>query len=86
MQSVNESARYVARVPERFAVYVGDGRYVSSVSASAIPGYDGHGFVHFAGLDRCLSLARHEAVTACHASRRAGVPAWIVRHPVGALA
>lgn len=86
MQSVNRECHYVARSVENFAVYLGDGRYVQAVSASRVK--DGHafGFVHTDDLGGALSLSRSEAVAACHSTRRAGVPAWIVRHPVGALA
>ena len=85
MPSINSSVHLVKHDPEKFAVYAGDGRYVSGLSVIGKRAAKPFGFVHFAGLSECLSLARHEAVTACHATRRAGVPAWVVRHPVGAL-
>lgn len=71
--------------PERFAVYAGDGAYLSGLGAFN-DGRSASRFVQFAGLDKCLNMARAEAVAACHAARRAGVAAWIVRNPATALA
>lgn len=86
MLSINRECHYVERGEERFAVYLGNGRYVQAVSASSVS--DGHafGFVHTDGVSGALGLSRSEAVAACHNTRRAGVPAWIVPHPVGVAA
>lgn len=78
---VGRECKIVYREPERFAVYAGDGVYLSDLAIG-----QGCGFVHLSGLSNCASLARAEAVAACHAMRRAGVPAWIVRNPENALA
>ena len=72
--------RHTSRESERFAIYAGAGIYLSchSVSGGKAGSYS---TVHFDGEERAAELDRHEAVKACHAARRAGVPAWLVQHP-----
>lgn len=75
----------VSRGSEQFAVYAGDGVYLSAVAVGNIRG-DSIEAISFAGPERSVSLARCEAVAACHVARRAGVPAWVVRHPAAVAA
>lgn len=71
----------VQRGNKQFAVYAGDGVYLSAVAVGNVRG-ESIESIAFAGPERSIRLARCEAVAACHVARRAGVPAWIVRHPV----
>lgn len=65
-----------ARMPGSFAVYCGDGVYVD-----AKPDQSSNPFIRFVSHRRVDSavMSRARAVIVCHAVRRVGVPAWIVR-------
>lgn len=82
--ALNLKSRPADSEPEKFAVYVGDGAYVSSVHLYGAP-KKSMVFVYFGASDIAASLERVDAVRVCRAVRRAGVPAWVVNHPVGAL-
>lgn len=86
MQKVVKPGAFHAssRDPEKFAIYAGGGSYLSGVAVRNIGG-ESVNVASFDKLEKSVSLARREAVAACHAVRRAGVSAWLVRHPVGAL-
>lgn len=74
----------VSRGSEQFAVYAGDGVYLSAVAVGNVRGNQIES-IALAGPEKSVSLARCEAVAACHVARRAGVPAWVVRHPAGGV-
>lgn len=61
---------------DHFAVYCGAGVYVQSVSFDS-----GFNFVHSGPFDNALRASRSVAVAALHIARRAGLNAWLVRHP-----
>lgn len=76
--------RGIPRATPKFTVYAGDGRYLERASfwsAHVANEKNLSGYVAFAGLESACLLDRREAVAACHASRAAGVPAWLVQHP-----
>ena len=72
----------VDREPGAFAVYAGDGVYVSAALICGEPKKSVQ-IVCYGELDTAISFDRGEAIRACHAARNSGVPSWVVRHPVG---
>jgi hypothetical protein len=68
---------------QRFAVYAGDGLYVSW---HAIHGLQPSPFIRLGDAQAALSLPRSQAINVCHGARRAGVMAWLVPHQVGVAA
>lgn len=74
----------VERAPGAYAVYAGDGVYVSAALICSEPKKSVQ-IVCFGGLSTAISFDRQEAIRACHAARHSGVPSWVVRHHVGAL-
>lgn len=62
-----------ARMPGAFAVYCGGGIY-----ADAVPDCFNPSFVSVRRSNGA-PMSRARAVIVCHAVRRVGVPAWIVR-------
>ena len=62
-----------ARKPGAFAVYMGDGVYVDAKPDRVNPS--------FVSVERASGapMSRARAVSVCHAVRRVGMPAWIVR-------
>ena len=68
---------------ERYALYLGDGRYVENVEQHA----NGRGLVHATGNSgRVMTWGRRGAIEALHIARRAGVSAWITAAPVAGVA
>lgn len=68
---------------ERFAVYAGSGIFLNSYSTQADRTRGDFAAVHFGPVSSGVaSLSRSEAVRVCHAARRAGVSAWVARHPL----
>lgn len=65
-----------ARKPGAFAVYCGDGVYVD-----AVPDHSINPFIRFVSHRRIdgAAMSRARAVGVCHAVRRVGVSAWVVR-------
>ncbi len=74
------------REPGKFAIYAGDGVYVSAALICGEREKKDVQIVCFGNLDTAISFDRDEAIRACHAARRSGVSAWLVRHPQGACA
>lgn len=70
-------------VPE-FTVYAGNGQYLQRVTEFTHAGNTMSGIVEFGEYCKARMLDRRQAVSACHAARAAGVPAWVVRHPLAA--
>lgn len=68
---------------ERFAVYAGSGVFLNSYSTKEDRRRGDFAAVHFGPVSSGVaSLSRSEAVRVCHAARRAGVSAWVARHPL----
>ena len=61
----------------RFAVYCGRGVYVTGVQALQTS----TSFIHTGPVEKALAASRRVAIGALHEARRAGLTAWLVRHP-----
>ena len=66
----------------RFAVYCGAGVYVSHVSHQN----KSRSVVSTGAICSAMAATRSVAIAALHTARRAGLSAWIVRHPEMAVA
>ncbi len=80
---------------QRFAVYAGDGQYVTEHANrnatgpgnAAFPDYAEFAeFIRLGDAQAALALPRRQAIDVCHGARRTGVMAWLVPHPVGVAA
>lgn len=67
----------------RFALYLGDGRYVAGLEHGRGAGP----LVRVChGASDALTFARHRAIEVCHQVRRAGVGVWITQAPAAGVA
>lgn len=63
---------------EEYALYIGGGAYVGSLSRGA----DGQTRIKQADQAGAATMGRRAAIEACHQARRAGVMAWVTAAPV----
>lgn len=71
-------ARLSCDLSARFAVYCGGGVYVQSVTldqSTLLP------VICTGAVNGALCASRRVAIGALHAARKAGLNAWLVRHP-----
>lgn len=81
--AVKSFCHTASREPERFAVYAGNGVYLAAYSQSGTSKFRDMHTVHVGPKNQgVLSLCRSEAIKACNAMRKAGVPAWVAVHPL----
>ena len=75
-------AQSSASEAQRFAVYSGEGLYLTDTNGAHFTDKQGTRcnaeYVRLGGADSALRLSRGEAVQACHRARRAGVSAGVV--------
>jgi hypothetical protein len=76
-----------------FSVYLGSGVYVGGIVHAdtvepdllLLDGAPSGQALSLAFVGRAASYGRAAAIRVCHVARRAGLGAWVVRHPVGVV-